>query len=209
MVLETGVQSQGESYQKPQKMVLDAALLCTCYGTQPAVGNKLFRDYQYRVLYLFPANTWQSDWLLTLCTSVVLYFVDILCSTQTQVVLFFRTLYWSTTTLSIIRYRSTIKWSNPENGVAPSSTPRCNSYWKGSLRVTLDQGRQLLPYKFVWYNIHQKKGTKINVYRARVLAASFWLRVEGHLLLSPSIPWVVPQALPLQHSQQLGKFFLQ
>ena len=68
-----------------------------CYGTQPAVGNKLFCDYSYRALYLFPANTWQSDWLLTLCTYVVLYFVNILCSTQTQIVLFFQTLYWSTT----------------------------------------------------------------------------------------------------------------
>ena len=36
-------------------------------------------------------------------------------------------------TLSIIRYRSMVKWSNPEKGVALSSTPRCNSYWKESL----------------------------------------------------------------------------
>ena len=28
-------------------------------------------------------------------------------------------------------------------GVAPSPTPRCSSYWKGSLRVALDNGRQL------------------------------------------------------------------
>ena len=28
-------------------------------------------------------------------------------------------------------------------GVAPSPTPWCSSYWKGSLRVTLDYGRQL------------------------------------------------------------------
>ena len=41
-------------------------------------------------------------------------------------------------TLSIIRYRSRVKWSNPGNGVAPSPTPRCSSYWKGSLLVTLD-----------------------------------------------------------------------
>ena len=38
-------------------------------------------------------------------------------------------------TLSNIRYGSKVKWSNPENGVTPSSTPRCSSYWKGSLRV--------------------------------------------------------------------------
>ena len=30
------------------------------------------------------------------------------------------------------------KWSNPEKRVAPSSTPRCSSYCKGSLWVTYD-----------------------------------------------------------------------
>ena len=46
-------------------------------------------------------------------------------------------------TLSIIRYGSRVKWSNPGNGVAPSPIPRYSSYWKGSLRVTLDKGCQL------------------------------------------------------------------
>ena len=36
--------------------------------------------------------------------------------------------------LSIIRLGSRVKWNNPGNGVAPSPTPRCSSYWKGSLR---------------------------------------------------------------------------
>ena len=40
-------------------------------------------------------------------------------------------------TLSIIRYGSRVKWSNPGKGVAPP-TPRCSSYRKRSLRVTLD-----------------------------------------------------------------------
>ena len=40
-------------------------------------------------------------------------------------------------------YRSRIKWSNPEKVVTPSPTPRCSSYWKGSLQVTLDKGHQL------------------------------------------------------------------
>ena len=44
-------------------------------------------------------------------------------------------------TFSIIRYGSRVKWSNPGNGVAPSPTPWCSSYRKGSLRVTLDYGR--------------------------------------------------------------------
>ena len=46
-------------------------------------------------------------------------------------------------TLSIIRYGSRVKWSNPGKGVAPSPTPWCSSYRKGSLRVTLNYGRQL------------------------------------------------------------------
>ena len=38
---------------------------------------------------------------------------------------------------------SRVKWSNRGNGVAPSPTPRCSSYWKGYLLVTLDYGHQL------------------------------------------------------------------
>ena len=38
-------------------------------------------------------------------------------------------------TLSDIRYVSTVKWSNPGKGVAPSSLPRCSSYWKGRVLV--------------------------------------------------------------------------
>ena len=43
----------------------------------------------------------------------------------------------SSFTIIIIRYLSRVKWSNPGEGVAPFLTPRCSSYWKGSLRVTL------------------------------------------------------------------------
>ena len=46
-------------------------------------------------------------------------------------------------TLSIIRYGSRVNKSNPGNGVAPSSTHQCSSYWRESLRVTLDYGHQL------------------------------------------------------------------
>ena len=45
--------------------------------------------------------------------------------------------------LSNIRYVSRVKWSNPEKGVAPSPTPRCRNYWKGSLLVTFNYGCQL------------------------------------------------------------------
>ena len=40
--------------------------------------------------------------------------------------------------LSTIRWGSRVMWSNPGSGVAPSLTPRCSSYWKGSIRFNLD-----------------------------------------------------------------------
>ena len=52
-------------------------------------------------------------------------------------------------TLSQLRYISRVKWSNPGKGVVPSPTPRCSSYWKGSLMVALDYGRHLY---FTYYS---------------------------------------------------------
>ena len=49
----------------------------------------------------------------------------------------------------IIRHGSKVKWSNPGKGVAPSPTPWCSSYRKGSHRVTLDYGHQL--YNFLGF----------------------------------------------------------
>ena len=46
-------------------------------------------------------------------------------------------------TLSNIKCVSMVKWSNPGKGVTPSPTSRCSSYWKGSLLVALNYGRQL------------------------------------------------------------------
>ena len=52
-------------------------------------------------------------------------------------------------TLSIITYVSRVKWSNLGEGVAPSRTPLCSSYRKGSLQIILDYGRQLYFYHSV------------------------------------------------------------
>ena len=52
-------------------------------------------------------------------------------------------------TYSIIRYGSTLNWSNLWKEVAPSPTPQCSSYWKGSYRISLDYGHQL--YFFFTY----------------------------------------------------------
>ena len=55
--------------------------------------------------------------------------------------------------LSIIRYISRIKWSNTGKGVAPSPTPWCSNYRKGSLQVTFDYGRKIY-LLFYSYNNH-------------------------------------------------------
>ena len=55
--------------------------------------------------------------------------------------------------LSIIRYGSRVKWSNPGKGVAPFPTPWCSSYRIGSLRVTLDYGRQKILSTFEHVNM--------------------------------------------------------
>ena len=59
-------------------------------------------------------------------------------------------------TLSIIRYGSRVKWRNPGKGVAPSPTPWCSSYWKGSLRVTFNYGRQL--YLHIYIYTYRERG---------------------------------------------------
>ena len=46
-------------------------------------------------------------------------------------------------TLSITRLGSRVKYSNPGNWVAPSPTPRCSSYSKRNLLVTLDYSQKI------------------------------------------------------------------
>ena len=64
-------------------------------------------------------------------------------------------------TPSIIRYRSRVKWSNPGNGVGPSPISRCSSYWKGSLWVALNYGRQLYIYIYIYIYIYAHTHTQI------------------------------------------------
>ena len=67
-------------------------------------------------------------------------------------------------TLSIIRYGSRVKWSNPGKGVAPFPTPWCSSYRKGSLRLTLDYGRQLY-FTYLFKTIQISISTQFNCQR--------------------------------------------
>ena len=67
---------------------------------------------------------------------------------QSQLASYQRLLKWylilSCLILSNIRYVSRVKWRNPGKGVAPSPTPRCSSYWKGSLLVAPNYGSHVL-----------------------------------------------------------------
>ena len=73
---------------------------------------------------------------------------------QSQVVSYQKLLKWylipPRLTLSNIRYVSRVKWRNPGKGVAPPPTPRCSNYWKRSLLVALDFGRQLYFYIYIY-----------------------------------------------------------
>ena len=74
-------------------------------------------------------------------------------------------------TLSIIRYRSRVKWGNSEKGVAPFPTPWCSSYRKGSLRVTLDNSRQLYLYIYIYIYIF----THTHIYKNKMIHYYFAL----------------------------------
>ena len=89
-----------------------------------------------------------------------------------------------------IRYVSRVKWSNPGKGVAPSPTPRCSSYWKGSLLVALDYGRQLYLYLCIkiWFvfrlSFFKTLLSNRKFYKALKVIINFktWVKVQGPLI---------------------------
>ena len=126
-------------------------------------------------------------------------------------------------TLDIIRYGSSVKSSNPGKVVAPSPTPWCSSYRKGSLWVTLDYGDQLnlltilpslsllllllllfdpwefLTSAFKWWSFTQ-------VWVTISLLKSSWYSGWSPLVLlypSPPVPLIILLWLYLEHQLQL------
>ena len=81
-------------------------------------------------------------------------------------------------TLTIIRYRSRVKWSNQGNGVAPSLTPWCSSYWKGSLQVTFNYSQ---PYIYIYIYILSSRQT-VSLYHN----FSLFARHTGHFRMKPA-----------------------
>ena len=80
--------------------------------------------------------------------------------------------------LSNIRFVSRVKWSNPGKGVAPSPRLLCSSYWKGSLLVALDYGRQLT-YKWERCDTRTIFLAELNWFGFRVFLLTYLLPNQG------------------------------
>ena len=169
MVLETKVQSWVESYQRLKKWYLIPPCLTLSiirYGSRVKWSNPGKGVVPFPTLRC--CNYWKGSLRVPLDYGCQLYLLSNEClpmvretGVQSHVKLYQRLKKWYSIllclTLSIIRYGSRVKWSNPGNGVAPSPTPWCSSYWKGSLWVTLHQGHQKQLIKIV------KKKVKVKV----------------------------------------------
>ena len=74
-------------------------------------------------------------------------------------------------TLSIIRHGSSVKGSNPGNGVAPSPTPWCSSYRKGNRQVANLLCFYIVSFKTLLFSKHPNKHTHayihIYIYREK------------------------------------------
>ena len=80
--------------------------------------------------------------------------------------------------------RIKIKWSNPGKGIAPSPTPWCCSYRKGSLQVTLDYRRQL----YLLYLL-------IYIYMTDKMKRSFFQAAVVSILLYGCTTWTLTKRL--------------
>ena len=110
--------------------------------------------------------------------------------------------------LSIIRYLSRVQCSNPGKGVMPSPTSWCSSYWKGSLPVALDYGRQLTLYH-VYANANtvlvSGDSTKYPLY-FQASECDYILKSRQSLVLGEK--WDQPQALIKATGKSIAEFVL-
>ena len=136
MLRETGVQSQVESHQRHKKK----------YLMPPCLALSTIRKGS-RVEWNNPGNGVAPSQVE--CSPMVRE-----TKVQSQVESYQRLKKWylmlPCLVLGTKRWGSKVKWCNPGKGVAPSPTPRCSSYWKGNLLVTLDEGHQQLIYIYIY-----------------------------------------------------------
>ena len=115
--------------------------------------NNYLKPYRWvSVTHWLKSRTVTSKWASSYSSYAIMFKLGV----QSQVGSYQKLLKWYLIplclTLSIIKYVSRVKQSNPGNGIAPSPTPRCCSYWKRSLQVTFDYGRQLYLLA-IWHQI--------------------------------------------------------
>ena len=88
-------------------------------------------------------------------------------------------------TPSIIRYGSRVKWSNQGKGVAPSTTPWCNSYWKGTVgspSTTVTNLKMVSVHHIFWYNpvsLKNDKTSSILTFANRSLKLFSFMRAKA------------------------------
>ena len=98
---------------------------------------------------------------------------------------------------------SRLKWSNPGKEVTPSPAPRYSCYWKWSLRVTLDHGRQLILWWGVRSCILSKRKEHCPCYDTRLHLIKFlriWITLSLPLLPVAVSAWIssLDQIVPLK-----------
>ena len=103
-------------------------------------------------------------------------------------------------TLINIRYGSRVKWSNPGKGVAPSPTPWCSSYQKGSPWVTLDYDNSIVSFR--------KGSVRVTLDYGRLLYLLIYV-YEHYVYFTNPYHWYVkgaPMRLELTLTDLLAKF---
>ena len=106
-------------------------------------------------------------------------------------------------TPSNIMYISRVKWRNPGKGVVPFPTPLCSSYWKWSLLVTLDYGRQLY-YPFPDSDIFVTNDTQAKQHFCSLVVIQY--KLFSYLLHIDQIQcWCIKKVLggPIAHFLQI------
>ena len=143
--------------------VSTCVLTVLCMGACAGVYECVYMWVHMYIRFSVNAYVYNREYIWVLCVRTVFYVYLCIskcveCSpmvretwVQSQVASYQRLLKWylipPCLTVSNIRYVSKVKWSNPGKGVALSPTPRCSSYWKGSLQATLDNAEKYNKYK--------------------------------------------------------------
>ena len=150
--MRTGKEYQSRSKQKVRvKRSKTSSKRNICRRTKLEVD---FRDIQGHGWIVAPKKYQVS--IIHLCLNTVLnwiYFILLFLQGhefETPIISFKDLKIWylilPCLTFSIIRYVSRVKWRNLWERVPPSPIYQSSNYWKGSLRVALDYGRQVYFY---------------------------------------------------------------